>query len=63
MVGFFDCNMTMIGVGLGVDFTEGVTFNVTLYSATRTYMPSKNGVFAWCLAQSQTNGAIALRYD
>jgi hypothetical protein len=40
-VGYFDQNCTGLASGAGADFTEGVTFNATVYGATMTYMPTK----------------------
>lgn len=44
-VGYYDYPGTAVGIAWGADLAEGVTFQVTLYAATRTYMPSKNGQF------------------
>ena len=35
-IGFYDYPCTVVGVGQGPDFVEGVTFSVTLYGASRT---------------------------
>jgi hypothetical protein len=40
-VGYFDQNCTGLASGAGADFTEGVTFNATVYGTTMTYMPTK----------------------
>lgn len=66
-VGYYDNNCTMIGVAAAPDVVEGVTFTVTLYGATRTYMPTKNGYLSFGLFQNGgiTNAycAICMRYD
>jgi hypothetical protein len=65
-IGFFDYPGTVIGIGQSADITEGVTFSVTLYGSTRTYMPSKNGAFAYSgiyLVANHTEFATAMRYD
>ena len=58
MPGFFDYAGTEVGIGFATDITEGVTFNVTLYGSTRTYMPTKNFSTNYPIS-----GFIALRYD
>jgi hypothetical protein len=40
-VGYFDQNCTGLASGAGADFSEGVTFNATVYGTTMTYMPTK----------------------
>ncbi len=64
-VGFWDYPCTMVGIGWGADYAEGVTFTVTLYGSTRTYMPSKNGPFSNPGAGdlSQSILMTAMRYD
>lgn len=66
-VGFIDFTGTSVGAGASADFSEGVTFTVTLYGGTRTYMPSKNGPFSWNPTppgnSSYINSCIAMRYD
>jgi hypothetical protein len=63
-VGFIDYPLTTIGAGYGADFTEGVTFTVTLYGSTRTYMPTKAGSLNG-VTPGSANGLVALclRYD
>lgn len=65
-VGYWDYPSTMVGAGWGTDYAEGVTFTVTLYGSTRTYMPSKIGPFSG----PTLNGTVAagglmtcMRYD
>ena len=55
---------TMVGVGYGPDFAEGVPFTVTLYGSTRTYMPGKISPFAQ-VSTAYVNGQAVLfmRYD
>lgn len=69
-VGFFDFPLTTAGVGAAQDFTEGVTFTVTVYGSTRTYLPSKVGPFSTVgpcgsgAAQSgATLSALCMRFD
>lgn len=66
-IGYYDNNCTMIGVAAAPDLVEGVTFAVTLYGSTRTFMPTKNGSlgFAMFANGSTSNSFIALcmRYD
>lgn len=65
-VGFFDYPSTMVGIGLTGDFPEGVTFTITLYGATRTYMVSKSGPFTWANTAGGFNGSncvVGMRYD
>lgn len=66
-VGFWDYECTMVGAALGIDIAEGVTFTVTLYGSTRTYMPGKLGPFS-CPQQSPSSSAgtfavTCMRYD
>jgi hypothetical protein len=63
VIGFFDYPLTIIGVALGVDIVEGVTFGVTIYGSTRTYMPTKNGHLFNCLGDQVGTGALCMRYD
>jgi hypothetical protein len=67
MVGFFDYPLTSVGASLGVDIVEGVTFGATVYGATRTYLPSKNGAFAYCAPafclSGAFTGAMCMRFD
>lgn len=63
VVGYFDYPMTMVGAAYGPDFVEGITFSVTLYGSTRTYMPTKSGPMAWQPTTNVSNGIICLRYD
>ncbi len=64
-VGFWDYPCTMVGAGWGTDYAEGVTFTVTLYGSTRTYMPGKIGAFANPIRPAGNNNlcAVMLRYD
>jgi hypothetical protein len=57
MVGYIDYNCTVIGGSCQLDIVEGVQFTATLYGSTRTFMPSKQGVFG------TSNGTMAMRYD
>jgi hypothetical protein len=64
MVGFWDYELTMAAGSSGPDFTEAVTFTVTLYGATRTYLPTK--VVPICYFANfgaATAGALCMRYD
>lgn len=68
MIGYFDYPGTVAGLGWAADLAEGVTFNVTLYGSTRTYMPSKNGPFATVANATGRTGnpgnfALLMRYD
>ena len=61
---YFDYPMTVAGVGFISDFVEGLTFQVTVYGATRTYMPSKHGYFSYAgLAYANQWGALLMRFD
>jgi hypothetical protein len=62
-IGYFDYPGTVIGTGYGPDYVEGVPFTVSLYGATRTYMPSKNGKFGVATATGLSNTALCVRYD
>jgi hypothetical protein len=62
-IGYFDYPMTMVGVASGLDIVEAVTFNVTLYGATRTYLPTKVANLGYCFIAGNLNGALCLRYD
>lgn len=59
-VGFFDYPLTTIGNVYGADIAEGVPFQTTLYGATRTYIPSKQGLFANIVNSGQ---ALCMRFD
>lgn len=62
-IGYFDYPVTVLGVGQGADFPEAITFNVTLYGQTRTYMPSKTGPFQYCGTPGWTPYSLCMRYD
>ena len=68
-VGFFDYPCTVCGVGLQPDIAEGITFTVTLYGSTRTYLPSYQGNFNCASPLNGTNpsssllGVLCMRYD
>lgn len=67
-VGIWDYPMTAVGVVRGTAVSEGVTFTVTLYGETRTYLPSKNNrEFGNCFrGNTSTAGgvmALCMRYD
>jgi hypothetical protein len=62
-VGFFDFPLTAAGLGMINDFAEGVTFVVTLYGSTRTFMPSKNGPFSSMFIGHNGGSALCMRYD
>lgn len=65
-VGYFDSPCTAVGVALAMDISEGAAFTVTLYGATRTYLPSANGQFRYFgPAQSAIGSvyALCMRYD
>jgi hypothetical protein len=59
-IGMFDYPLTTIGCCYGPDVAEGAPFQTTVYGATRTYIPSKQGVFATTVNQFQ---AVCMRYD
>lgn len=63
VVGLFDYECTMLGVAWGTDYAEGIPFNLTLYSETRTYMPSKLGAFNVPMFCNGGNLITCLRYD
>jgi hypothetical protein len=67
LIGYFDFPCTAVGVGCAGDLTEGVSFSVTLYGSTRTYMPSKSGPFGLgpynIGTGSGINAIVCLRYD
>jgi hypothetical protein len=63
-VGFFDYQLTCAGAAQATDITEGVTFTVTLYGSTRTYMPSKGSIFSRVFNNGNSGvGAYCMRYD
>lgn len=66
-VGYFDYACTVCGVALAIDIPEAVTFSVTLYGATRTYLPSSsgpfNGVGPLGSGNDQVNTSLCMRYD
>jgi hypothetical protein len=66
MIGYFDYPSTVCGAAFGLDITDGVTFTVTLYGSTRTYMPGKNGPFGQASIGNNTSVvtvALCMRYD
>jgi hypothetical protein len=62
-VGFFDNQLTMLGTAGNIDLAEGVTFTVTLYGATRTYVPSKAGRLGAECGPMQTQAFLCMRFD
>jgi hypothetical protein len=63
-VGYYDYPCTAVGVGGYNDLAEGVTFQVTLYGSTRTYMVGKtSGLGINPYNQNVTMGAVAMRFD
>lgn len=60
LVGRFGQPCTVCGVTVGADTTEAVTFDVTLYGATRTYLPSKTGTLGQVVSAAQM---MCMRYD
>jgi hypothetical protein len=64
VVGYFDYACTVVGAACYGDLAEGVTFTVTLYGSTRTYMPGKIGPFQNDITNvNQNNNVTCLRYD
>jgi hypothetical protein len=63
LVGYFDYPCTVMGTGAGVDFADGVPFTVTLYGATRTFMPGKTGPFAFAGPAANGIYSLLMRYD
>jgi hypothetical protein len=61
-VGKWDSPCTVIGSAAPTDIAEGVTFTVTLYGNTRTYMPGKIGSFT-SAGWGNSAGAVCMRYD
>jgi hypothetical protein len=61
-IGYYDYGLTMAGCACATDISEGVTFTVTLYGSTVTYMPSKNSTFG-SAGPSNSAGAFCMRYD
>jgi len=63
-VGFFDFPLTNLGVAYVNEITEGVPFDVTLYGATRTYMPTKLLPLGGCwINNTFSYFACCMRYD
>jgi hypothetical protein len=66
-VGYFDYPLTVAGTANPNDVIEGVTFTVTVYGATRTYMPSKvdpfKGVGPAGSGNNTHGAALCMRYD
>jgi hypothetical protein len=60
-VGFFDYPLTTVGAANAPDVSEGVTFTVTVYGSSRTYMPAKTSSTAF--ANAAPGGAVCMRYD
>lgn len=64
MVGYFDYPCTVIGAAFGADMVDGVTFQTTVYGATRTYMPGKQASFSYAGPENASNVfAVCMRYD
>lgn len=65
MVGFWDYPATMVGMSWSGDLSEGATFTVTMYGATRTFIGSKNGCFANAnfAAVAAYPMGLCMRYD
>lgn len=61
-VGYWDYPLTGIGIGQATDYADGVTFTVTLYGSTRTYVAANSGAFQWC-APNTGVGTFCMRYD
>jgi hypothetical protein len=61
-VGYFDYPLTAVGLGLAIDFVEGVTFTATVYGSARTYMISRTGNFMY-LINGLALMATGMRYD
>jgi hypothetical protein len=61
-VGFWDFPLTGVGIAYQPDLVDGVTFTLTLYGNTHTYMPSKNGAFS-AVGPVATAAALGMRYD
>lgn len=62
-VGYWDNECTVVGASDELSITEGVTFQVTLYGATKTYMPSKTGPFASFQTASAAESVLVMEYD
>jgi hypothetical protein len=65
-VGYLDFPGTIAGSAYGPDIVDGVTFQVTLYGSTRTYMPGKQWTygFAGPASGSLTQWyALCMRFD
>jgi hypothetical protein len=60
-VGFFDQPLTMVGISSAADLAEGITFTLTLYGSTRTYLPTK--VLGSAIYQGGFGGCVCMRYD
>jgi hypothetical protein len=63
MVGYYDYPCTMVGAGCAGDYVEGVTFTVSLYGSTRTFMPSSLGPFSHVSYVSGAFQTTCMRYD
>jgi hypothetical protein len=62
-VGDYDYPGTVVGSAYGADITEGATFPLTVYGATKTYMPSKAQTFTYAGPNNISGYALCLRYD
>ena len=65
-IGYFDYSGTAVGTANAGDVVEAVTFTVTIYGSTRTYMPSKTGRFGFVGMQNFSGtaaGILCMRYD
>jgi len=62
-IGYFDYPATMVGVAPNPDVAEAVTFQVTLYGATRTYFPTRQGPLSFSGAQASAACFLCMRYD
>lgn len=58
LYGRVDYVSTAVGIGLAADFAEGVSFSITVYGASRTYMPTKTGIYL-----GNTAFALLMEYD
>lgn len=65
LIGYLDYPCTVVGLLASADVADGVTFNVTLYGSTRTYMPGKSGVLITTPVSNTNNlnAAVCIRYD
>lgn len=63
VIGYFDYPCTVLGMTLGVDVAEAVTFTAAVYGTAHTYLPSKVGAFSRPAIFTNNTMTTCMRYD